>query len=360
MMVTKQTRKSSQEIKEKILTNLKESPLSTKQLSELLGSNWSTINNYLDELKKEGLVKEIYSRENLKVYIRSDYPVFYGIPLDKKKLNDSVFLLSEIIKKWQEKHKEIISKTAMQKVAVEVILKNNLDIPIVRFHYGKVLTAYLEPEKYQEIIKVYEIKEPYNSEIITKAVKKEIEQGNHSNIAWKEKKNQYETHEDMKIFQLSDNLIYTLSKDNVKHKDIMSLVYDIFLKIPSSEDYSYLFNKYQDFIDALTFIFNSKEFNESEENKQHFLRDIIEVFNSLWQALNTTFFFNDIQRFICKDYQEIFYFIKDSKINPLYTEVDDKVNNLSEYKKHLTLNEIKLSALGQKIYNILLEGADEE
>ena len=359
-MPVKQTRKSSREIKDKILNSLKESPLSTKQLSELLGSNWSTINNCLNELKKEGYVKEIYSRENLKIYVRSDYPVFYGIPLDKKKLNDSVFLLSEVIKKWQEKHKQTISKTAMQKIAVEVIVKNNLAIPIVRFHYGKVLTAYLEPEKYQETMKVYEIKEPYNSDIIVKAVKKEIEQGNHSNIAWKEKKRQYETHEDMKIFKLGDDLNYTLSKKDVNIKKINELFTEIFLKIPTSEEYSYLFNKYDDFLDAVTYIFNSKEFNESEENRQQFLMEILNIFNSLWQALNTTFFFNDIQKFICKDYQEIFYSIKDSKITPIYLEVDEKLKVFSEYKKSLTLNEIKLSALGQKIYNILLEGADEE
>src|SRR3989344_3707618 len=158
-----QTRKAAEQIKEEILSHLKKGPISTKKLSDLLQSNWSTTNNYLEELSKEGKVREIYSRENLKVYVRSDYPVFYGLPLDEKKLNDSLFLLSTVIKLWQKKKKTVINKTTMQKIAVNVIKENSLDIPIIRFHYGKVLATYLEPERSQEVINLYKVKEPSDS-----------------------------------------------------------------------------------------------------------------------------------------------------------------------------------------------------
>ena len=64
----------------------------------------------------------------------------------------------------------------MQKIAVNVITNNSLDIPIVRFHYGKVLTTFLEPEKYRETLEVYEVVAPDISNKIIKAIEYEIEQ----------------------------------------------------------------------------------------------------------------------------------------------------------------------------------------
>jgi len=356
----KQTRKTSGQIKEEILSHLKKGPLSTKRLSDLLKSNWSTINAHLEELEREGNVREIYSRENLKVYVRSDYPVFYGLPLDDKKLKDSLFLLSRIIEKWREKKKQAINKTTMQKIAVNVARNNSLDIPVVRFHYGKVLTAYLEPGKYQETMRTYEIKEPPNSEFIEKAVEKEIEEGGHSNLAWMEKKNQYKAHEDMKIFDLSDRVFYIISKDrDDRTNELLNIFSNILLFIPTSERYSYLFEKYHEFVRAVYFIFNSKEF-EKKEYKKGLLNEILDTFSSIWQALTTEFFFEDIEPAISKEFEEIVDYIKDSKTKTYYFEIDNKLNNLLDYKTSLTIKETKLDETEEKMLNILLEGADEE
>ena len=99
-MTIKQTRKTPEEIKEEILLHLKRGPL-------------STINSYLEELKDRGDVREIYSRENLKIYIRADYPVFYGLPLDEDKLKESLFLLSKIIGRWKIVNGSTITKTPL-------------------------------------------------------------------------------------------------------------------------------------------------------------------------------------------------------------------------------------------------------
>ena len=47
-------RKTSPQIKEEILSILNEGPHSIEQLRIKLDSNWSTTNNYLQELSKEG------------------------------------------------------------------------------------------------------------------------------------------------------------------------------------------------------------------------------------------------------------------------------------------------------------------
>jgi len=359
-MAIKQTRKTPQQIEEKILSLLKKGPLSTKKLSDILKSNWSTINNYLEELKHDGKVREIYSRENLKVYVRSDYPVFYGLPLEDKKFNDSLFLLSKIIETWQEKKKEMINKTTMQKIAVNVIKKNSFDIPVVRFHYGKVLTTFLEPERYRETITIYGVKEPPISNKIIKAIEYEIEKEEHSNIAWKEKKKQYLEYPDMKIFDLSDSISHSISKSSIDLQKMLSLFYDVLLEIPTNERYSYLFKQYHEFIGAVNFIFNSTQFNSSDEDKKNCLKEILDTFSSLWQALTTEFFFEDIEPIIDKEFKDIMQFIKDSKVKTHCFEIEERLNNLLEYKKSLNPRKVVIGEDEKKIIEILLEGANEE
>tara|TARA_Y100000310_G_scaffold79677_1_gene76349 strand:+ start:4071 stop:5129 length:1059 start_codon:yes stop_codon:yes gene_type:complete len=349
-------RKTSKQIKEEILSHLIKGPLSTKKISDLLGSNWSTINNCLDELRHEGKVREIYSRENLKIYVRSDYPVFYGLPLDEEKLKSSLALLSKIVKRWNAKNKVPIAKTPLQKIAVELIRNNSLNIPVVRFHYGKVLTTYFEPEKSQEIIDIYGTKKiNLSDEIIDDEIKK------HENIAWIEKKKQYKNHLDMKIFHLSDRISYLISNNKTEGlSKIGDLFNRILLEIPTDERYSYLFTNYHEFLGVVNFILNSKEFEESKEYKKNFLKEILDAFNSLWQALTTEFFFKDIESSINEEFKEIVQFIKDSKIKTYYSEIDEKLSNLLDYKKTLTPKKIKVSDDEKKILGILLEGANEE
>lgn len=354
-------RKSSEQIKKDILFNLKEGPLSTKKLSNLLKSNWSTINTYLEELKQKGCVREVYSRENLKVYVRTDYPVFYGLPLDKEKINNGLYLLSKIVEKWKiEKNNQVPSKTTTHKIAVEIIQKNpSFELPIVRFHYGKMMPLFFEPSQSQEIILEYEIKKPKNSEEILKAVKKEIKEGKHSNIAWIERKKQYEINDDMKIFQLKERISYLFYKEKV-NENIQDILYNLFIEIPTTERYSYLFKQYHDFLTAVDFILNSKEFKEAKKEKRNYLKEIFDTFNSLWQALTMEFFFEDFGNLVNKDFEEIKESIKNAKMMTYSFEIEEKLNNLLEYKKSLTKIKQELIQDEKEIMNILLEGANEE
>jgi DNA-binding Lrp family transcriptional regulator len=358
-MVAKQIRKTSEEIKEKILTQLKKGPMSTKKLSDELNSNWSTINNYLEELGRDGKVREIYSKENLRIYIRSDYPVFYGLPLDKDKLKQSLFLLSRIVERWNAQRSENIAKIPLQKIAVDIITKNKLDIPVVRFHYGKVLATYFEPQAFKDIITIYDISDVNISDKIIDA---EIDK--HTNVAWKEKRNQYESplHPEMKIFDLSDKVSYLISKSKFEDaKQLTQMFNEILLKFPTEEKYSQIFEYYHEFLGGVNFIFNSTEFyDSSEEDKRRFLKEILETFDSLWQTLTTEFFFDDIEKYIDKNFIEIFKFIKENKTKTHYCDLQDKLNNLLDYKKSLTLKNIELNDDERKIVNILLEGANEE
>lgn len=352
-------RKNAEQIQEEILSHLKEGPKSIKKLSELTESTWATINTHLDNLKKENKVREILSVNNMRVFIRTDYPVFYGLPLDKEKRNLSLYVLSKIIDSWKEMHNgEVPNKTTVQKIAVEIAKDNPyLNLPVVRFHYGKVLPVNIEPQNASQILIDYNITEPKNSEDIARKINHEIKNGNHTNIAWKEKKKQYKEHEDMKIYSLKDKIEYaSCSEDNFK-ANAEKMIYNFFLEIPSTQRYSYYLQKYHDFISAFKFIISSNEF---EKDKKQYIQEIIEAFNSVWQSLTTQFFFEDFGSQSDRELEEIQKNIEKNTIEIDIFQIDDKINNLLSYRKYLNIKKKELNENEKRIMGILLEGANEE
>lgn len=361
LMVNKKDRKTSKQIEEKILSKLKEGPSSIEKLRKDLDSNWSTINSYLEKLKEDGQAREIVLRNNLKFYIKSDYPSFYGLPLDKRVLNDGLFLLKTIIEEWRDNKKETINKTTMQKIAVEIIRENKqIDIPILKFHYGKTLPLYLEPENYSCLIQEYEIIEPKNKEEIIKAVRTKINSSKHNNIAWQEKRRQYENHEDMKIYLTSDNISRDILKKKIEDEKLLIYFSEILLHLPTSDNYSYIFEKYSDFLNAVNFIFNTKEFKEEPKQKENLLKEIFDTFNSIWDLLTIEFYFNGFELICKEEFKELLETIKQVKIDVSLFNLEDKLNNLLDYKKSLNMKEIKLNETEEKMLNVLLEGANEE
>ncbi len=353
-------RKTSEEIKGKILSQLKEKPVSAEQLRKNIDSNWSTIKNYLDELKNQGEVREISLRNNLKYYIRSDYPAFYGLPLDKTIINNGLFLLKTIVETWKKENNELINKTTMQKIAVEIAQKNEkFNLPVLKFHYGKTLPVSLNPSNYSFLIEEYKVRSPENSKEIKEQVLIEVKKGGHVNKAWKEKIKQYKKHKDMKIYLLSDELSYQILKGKKDDKYLLDLFSKIMLEIPSSNEYSYIFEKYSDFLNAVTFIFHTKEFQNPKE-RENLLKEILDTFNSIWNLLTIEFYFNGFKALINKDFGELQETIKQTKIDFFLFTIEDKLSNLLDYKKSLTPKEIELNKEEKKMLNILLEGADEE
>jgi len=355
-------RKNAEQIKEDILFKLKDGPSSIKKLSESVESTWATINTYLEELKSKGKVRELLSGGNLRVFVRTDYPVFYGLPLDKEKRNNCVYLISKIIEIWKEKHNdEIPSKTTIQKIAVEIAERNpQFNLPIVRFHYGKVLPIIIEPANISEVVKEYVLEIPKNYEEFEKEIKIEIKDGGHINIAWVERTKQYKNHKDMKIFELKEIISYKFYKNNLP-EDILNAFYDLFMEIPTKDQYSKIFRKYQEFISSINFIFSTKEYQESnDKDKSEYISEIFDSFNSIWKELTTEFFFEDIEPFLINEEEKTPELVKESKINFCSSETDEKLNNLMEYKKSLHYLSKKLDDDESKIMEILLEGANEE
>ena len=87
-------RKTPQKIKEKILEALNDKPLNALEISKQIESNWSTAKNYVEEMVKAGILREI-SLGNQNFYQKINEDTYFNIPLKKEHREIFKFIFSK-------------------------------------------------------------------------------------------------------------------------------------------------------------------------------------------------------------------------------------------------------------------------
>lgn len=316
-------RKTPQQIKEEILSSLRKGPLSTNKLSEELGSNWSTINSYVDELKNDGKIRELFSRENLRILIRMDDLAFYGLPFSEEIRRDSSSLLFTIANKWKEENGTNPSKTMLQKIAVELIEKTDKQlskIPILRFHYGQTLAVSYD-ESFSKDYGLLKLT-PGQESLLLSLIKKYKDMPSS-----KAQLEQYKK-ENMKFyFEKEFGLIKAFSAKN--HEEIAKSLLKLSVYYPN--ELEGIFSHFEKFIYCSTILLNQKDIKESTET----VNRIKEVFYLLWDFITTNCFFYDSEEFN-KDKIELFNQIKTNvlnlkliNLNSVLDDLESEVNSIS-------------------------------
>ena len=148
-------RKTPQQIKEEILSILNDGPLSIEQIRKKVESNWSTINVYLEELSKEGKVKEIVSADKAKIYQRILGDTYFDMPITDNERKKFRTLFSLILQEYKLIG-SIPTKTHFAKCAVHVIKNESSglsDLPTIWYLYGLIPQMIADPSQdYQEEI----------------------------------------------------------------------------------------------------------------------------------------------------------------------------------------------------------------
>lgn len=344
------TKKSREEIISSILNFLDEKPLSIQQISERVGSNWVTINDVIEELKKEGKVREIVATDKIKIIKRTDYPVFYGAPIRKEYKEQTLFIASEIVKEWKkQKNGEIPLNTTLQKTAVEIIRNNNLNLPVLPLHYGLVTAIAIKPE--EQINKDYEWKGRPEKNIIIKSIKEEISK--HKNKASDEEDAQYIKY-DLKLFQIRKEIIGLFKqgeKVDIKKLGEKLSKFNFMLPTDNLDIYS-IFDK---FIYSCNIIFMSREPKKS-------LNEIRETFDVLWDLITTTLFLKDSIKFVSPEDLQLFELIKSFHINSKMCTSDERVSNLESIADSINPEDIDIPMDEEsiEIRRILIEGIERE
>lgn len=346
----KNEKKSPEEIKNAIYAFLIKGPNSIKSISEEIGSNWSTVNSFLEDMKQEGKVKEVLSKDKIRIFSRADYPVFYGLTLEKETLNDSVYLFLKIIELWKKEYNSIPPKTTVQKIAVDVINECKYNLPVVDFHYGKVVPIFVEPDK--DIEKIYQIKKPKRHKDLIECIEKIMPL--HSNHSWKEKQDQYIKYK-MNLFLEKERLINLLSSNEKNFKKIEETLFRFFMELPISDEDSHIINLFEIFLEDTIIILNSKD-------NEKYINEIRESFLGIWDLLTTHLFFNQTRRFISKEKITEFDVIKSSNLNIKILDIDSKITNFHDYSDSIDIKEIEsiLDKDSKELMKIMYEGVENE
>ncbi len=334
-----------------------EGPKGINEIANKVGSNWPTTNSYLEKLKEDGAVNEILSTDKMKVYRRTDDPVYYSIPFSKEIRTKTLYILSEIEKEWKKEKGTDLSKTALQKIAVDVIKSCKLNLPILNFHYGMTTCASFDSSN-QNILSM--IEEPKEKLDIIKCIKEILKDKKHTGIAYQEREYQYQKY-DMKFYSAKENLarlflLHKINKDTNKdiNADIQRALLDLSLNYPLKLEKFYF--------DFENFISNSQIALLNKKNEIQNLEIIKGTLNQLWDTLTTFTSFKDSEEFIDKDNKQLFQQIRELNLNFKEMNYKSYIEELESVAQETNPFEIKISKdnSSENIQKVILEGLENE
>lgn len=318
-------KKSPDEIRSEILSQLKNGPKTISEISENINSNWLTTEKFLEELKKDKKIFELISSPKSKYFSSFDDPAFYSLPFSEKTRFDTSLLLSTIAKIWKEKTEENPPKTKLQKVAVEFIEKSNIiNIPILRFHYGKTLA--LRYDKNINADKEFDMSKN-NKEILIKLVEE------YSKLSTHEAKLRQYNKKGMEIYLEKEIKTANKLSCEIDYSDLEISFLKLSAFYPSELQMS--FNLFDRFIYCAVNLFNL-----NEDNKKEYFEKIKEIFYLVWDCITTESFFYDSEKYIPENKKELFLQIKSNILNSKLTNLSTILEDLEEEVNSMDSNEI--------------------
>ncbi|MDP3027521.1 MAG: winged helix-turn-helix domain-containing protein [Nanoarchaeota archaeon] len=343
-------KKTPENIKIKILDQLRNGPKTNAEIGEAINSNWLTIEKFLKELKEEGLVIEVVSSPKMKVYKRTDDPAFYGLPFSEEIRNKSSSLLFTIADKWKKEKGIIPARTTLQKVAVELIESSDgklSDIPILRFHYGQTLAVGYEDSR---AFKYTILPLTQNQiEVLSRLINEY-----HGKPSKHAKSKQYQK-KGMEFYkEKEENLLGGFSETDYKKVESsllrLSILYPIELKNT--------FPIFYKFVYCAICLSNLKE----TDFKKDYFNKIKENFYLLWDAITTEYFFYDAERYIIPEKKEMFNQIRSMVLNSKLFNVLSIIEDLESEVNSINPEEIEtlIDKESIEIRRIFTEGAEEE
>ena len=113
-----------------------------------------------------------------------------------------MYLLKEVEERWKKEKGIELSKTALQKIAVDIIKTQNLNLPILNFHYGMTTCASFDSNN-KDILEL--VTEPKEKEKILEGIKEALKDKRHDGIAYRERLYQYNKYK-MDFYLAKENL----------------------------------------------------------------------------------------------------------------------------------------------------------
>lgn len=281
----KKMKKSREEIAEAIINALEEGPLSIQQISEKINSNWSTVSEILNKLRRLGKIKEIVSTSKIKIYqlIRRD--TYYGIPIGKKEKKFCRYLFFNIIEQFKKICGRLPNKTEAAKIATPIIDSFKPNLPTAWYLYGKIPLMILSPSQDYQIDFSPPNHEEIIKEIITEIKKQRLETKSTREI----RKAQYRRYGKI-IYDIKEKIIDLLFRQKFNNEKLLDKFDEFLLHCPTKDDASRIFY----LIDELTVSVHKLALVAKLDK---FRKEIFSAFDSVWKAVALYFLFDSITEY---------------------------------------------------------------
>lgn len=223
--INEREKKTPEEIKQKILIELdkQQGPLSVQEISKNINSNWTTVKEYLEELIREGKIKEIIATDKLKFYQKITGDTYYNIPITEEQRNEFRYLFSAIIEEYKKKRNRLPKRTELAKTSVDIINEVKLNLPVVWYIYGQIPLMISDPLKNYSVNFV-----PKDHEIIKKAVVNFVKE---NKISVRDLEKDHYTKYGNKLYMLKEELLKELDKKKNDEK-VLNLFSEFYIECP--------------------------------------------------------------------------------------------------------------------------------
>jgi len=284
-------RRTKEELIEDIRHYLAVESLSINDLAEKLESNWSTVRDILQFMENLDLVESEKGTERFKLYKMKTRPkkredTFFGVPLSRKDEKTLHHLFSRIKQIFLENMDRPPKDTEMQKIAVDVALECNLNVPMGWYLFGLItVMRYDETRDYpqtsidcepgkldSEILKFIEY---YRVKYTRELVKKQYEKfGNKLYLAKEE------------LRKLGHE---RLDLNNIENKKAVQKLLSTFLfYLPTKEDSKEIVEIATNYVNIMNKLLISKI------NLNDLKSDLVDAFEATWRCIATYYFFETI------------------------------------------------------------------
>lgn len=269
--INEREKKTPEEIKQRILSELdkQQKPLSIQDISKEINSNWTTVKQYLEELTKEGKIKEIIATDRIKYYQKITGDTYYNLPISEEQREEFKYLFSAIIEEYKKQKERLPKRTELAKTAVDIINEAKLNLPVVWYIYGQIPLMIPDPLKDYSVDAI-----PENHEKIKKVVVKFVKE---NKLLIKELEKDHYTKYDKKFYLLKEELLKELDQKKNDEK-ILRLFSEFYIRCPI-DDKAETFKLTERFY---TLISKLSQVNNLDKNKP---KEIIAL-DSLWKFIS--------------------------------------------------------------------------
>ncbi len=270
-------RKSPEEIKTRILEALNDKPLNAQEISKSICSNWSTVKTYVEELAREGKIKEISFRGN-SFYQKIIEDTYFNIPIKEAEREKFKFIFYNAIKIYKERTGKQIRRTELAKLSAELNTDLKLNLPIVWYIYGPMPLMIIDFQKDYTPKRI-----PENAREIEKAIDNWIKNSVRDRIS--ELKIEYYQKSKNAVYFLKESIYQNLEKG--KYDSISNILFE-FLSAVISYD-----KKFKELVYELYEIASASEYIKLFEKKE-FQNKFLLAFDSLWKYLASNMIFESL------------------------------------------------------------------